>query len=485
MANELQKVVILHTNDIHSHFEQMPKIATAFRLLEEKHAGTPVLKIDVGDHMDRMRIATDGTGGAANIAVMNATGYHLAVPGNNEGLTFTQDQLAADYGQLADFTVLGSNMGIAPSGQLPPWLAPYWIKELGGIKVGFIGVTAYFPEFYSLLDWQLSEPIEKVAEYVAALREQADSIVVLSHLGLSNDRRMAEAISGIDLILGAHTHHLLEKLAICGQTYLAGTGCYGQYIGEVELAYDPVTKKLLHAEGGSFSVEDYEMDPDISQLIEHYEEQGERSLEETISILDHPLTISWRQESPLGNLLASGIRDWVGAEIGIVNSGQLLGGLEAGEVTKKMLLSLCPSPINPCKFRLEGKQLMLALEQALLEEFIDKTIKGFGFRGKVLGTLCLDGVQVEYDEAGPPYHKIRWVTINGKPLDTKRSYLVGTLDMFTFGIGYLPLSEGTETEFYLPEFLRDILARQLTSARQLERCHQPRWIKSENGSRSI
>lgn len=485
MASQLQKIVILHTNDIHSHYEQMPKIATAFRTLEKKHAGIPLLKIDVGDHMDRMRIATDGTNGAANIAIMNATGYHLAVPGNNEGLTFTQEQLAVNYGQLANFTVLGSNMGIAPDGALPPWLSSHWIQELEGIRLGFIGVTAYYPDFYALLNWQLHEPLAVIARQVEALKPQVDSIVLLSHLGIVKDRQIAETIPGIDLILGAHTHHLFEEVTLCEDTYMAATGCFGRYIGEVELSYDRTSKKLVRIDGGSHSIESYEMAADINRLIEDYEEQGENHLSETVTILEQPLTNSWKQESPLGNLLASGIRKWVGAEIGLVNAGQLLGGLEEGKVTRKMLLSLCPSPINPCKFSLPGSKLLTALEEALLDDYINKPIKGFGFRGKILGTLCLDGIQVEYEEEGPPRHKIRSVTVNGAPLQPEQNYWIGTLDMFTFGSGYLTLSEGAEAEFFLPEFLRDLLAYQLKDSVALEGCHYPRWIKSSQSPRLV
>ncbi|WP_010272121.1 bifunctional metallophosphatase/5'-nucleotidase [Paenibacillus senegalensis] len=485
MASELQKIVILHTNDIHSHYEQMPKIATAFRTLEAKHAGIPLLKIDVGDHMDRMRIATDGTDGAANIAIMNATGYHLAVPGNNEGLTFTQEQLAVNYGRLANFIVLGGNMGIAPDGELPSWLSSHWIQEMNGIKLGFIGVTAYYPEFYALLNWQLHEPLSVIAQEVEALAQEVDSIVLLSHLGIAKDRQIAETIPGIDLILGAHTHHLFEEVTLCEDTYMAAAGCFGRYIGEVELSYDRASKKLVRIEGGSHSVEDYEMASDITRLIENYEVQGEDRLSETVTILEQPLTNSWKQESPLGNLLASGIREWVGAEIGLVNAGQLLGGLEEGRVTRKMLLTLCPSPINPCKFLLPGRKLLVTLEEALLDDYINKPIKGFGFRGKILGTLCLDGIQVEYDENAVPHHKIRSVTVNGAPLQLDRHYWIGTLDMFTFGSGYLTLSEGTQTEFFLPEFLRDLLAHQLKDSAALEGCHYRRWIKTNQPSRLV
>ncbi|WJH34773.1 hypothetical protein N6H14_00750 [Paenibacillus sp. CC-CFT747] len=56
---QVQKLVILHTNDIHSHFEAMPRIATVMRKLRREHAGAGLVTVDGGDHMDRMRQETE------------------------------------------------------------------------------------------------------------------------------------------------------------------------------------------------------------------------------------------------------------------------------------------------------------------------------------------------------------------------------------------------------------------------------------------
>lgn len=56
-----------------------------------------------------------------------------------------------------------------------------------------------------------------------ALRDEVDVVVILSHLGLSTDRRLAEQITGIDVILGGHTHHVLEEPLVIGQTVLGAT----------------------------------------------------------------------------------------------------------------------------------------------------------------------------------------------------------------------------------------------------------------------
>ncbi|WP_236339715.1 5'-nucleotidase C-terminal domain-containing protein, partial [Paenibacillus plantiphilus] len=190
------------------------------------------------------------------------------------------------------------------------------------------------------------------------------------------------------------------------------------------------------------------------------------------------------RESPLGNLLAAGLRRWTDAEIGIVNAGQLLGGLAAGDVTEGDIHALCPSPINPCRMKLSGTALRSALEEALLGEFIDKEIRGFGFRGSVLGTLAVDGLEIHWNPNGAPYDKIVSITVNGEPFDDNRRYTIGTIDMFTFGVGYETIKGGTDVHFFLPEFIRDVLAAELVDAEALSRCNARNWHMAPSEGRN-
>ncbi|MEI7026153.1 bifunctional metallophosphatase/5'-nucleotidase [Paenibacillus sp. y28] len=467
------KLVLLHTNDIHSHFEQMPKLKTAMDRITAQYAPYPVLRIDCGDHMDRMRPETDGSGGTANVAVMNATGYNVAVLGNNEGLTFPHRTIEAAYAS-ADFHILGSNL-LEANGQLAPWMVPTYLCEAGGIRVGFIGVTAYYPEFYKPLGWDELEPLSIVAGYVKQLREEADVLVVLSHLGLNHDKRMAEEIEGIDVILGGHTHHLLPEPLMIGTTAVCAAGKYGTHLGVVSIEWDPEAKRPGRISGQCLDMAGVPADIDLERLIELKRRQAIQALDRVVVTLAEPIAAASGEESPLGNLLASGLRRWTGAEIGLVNAGQLLDGLEAGPVTLERLLAICPHPINPCRMLVTGANLRRALEEALLPEFVALAIRGYGFRGKELGTLCVDGMTIRYDRSRPPYERLVSVSVQGNPLQDELRYSVGSIDMFTFGQGYLSLKEGEEQQFYMPEFLRDVLLDQLQRPEEIAACLQKHW----------
>ncbi|WP_248930471.1 bifunctional metallophosphatase/5'-nucleotidase [Paenibacillus hamazuiensis] len=472
--SDLRKLVILHTNDIHSHFEQMPKIASFIDRRREAEGSDRLLVLDIGDHMDRMRMETEGTEGAVNVAVLNETGYDAVTLGNNEGLTFSSEVLAETYAG-ARFAAVCGNLPLAGTGELPSWLAPCRIVEKSGIRIGLIGVTAYFTEYYRLLGWDIREPFATVAELARELRPQVDVLIVMSHLGLKNDERMAEQIEGIDIILGGHTHHLLETPRLVRRTYIGAAGKYGRYVGVMELEFDMELRRISALSGCCRDIADYPPAPRIVSLIEAYGEAAMRKLSRSVATLQEPLGIDWHGESALGNLLAAGIRAWVGAEIGLVNAGQLLGGLDAGSVSEAELLRICPSPINTCRMRLRGDLILQSLEESLVPEYQDKQLLGFGFRGKILGTLCVDGMRIEYDPQAPDYRKIRSVTVGSGLLERDREYDVATIDMFTFGVGYLSLREGKDIRFFLPYFLRDVLERELQDPEAIASSRVARW----------
>ncbi|NBI28233.1 bifunctional metallophosphatase/5'-nucleotidase [Chengkuizengella marina] len=472
MNTEVHKLTILHTNDIHSLFENMPKIATVFREFENKLPKEQLLKIDCGDHMDRMRIETEGSYGLANIEVLNHTGYDIVTLGNNEGLTFEPGILSDLYERHADFQVLGSNIYDKKTGNIPNWLKPYSIIIKDKLKVGLIGVTIDFSLFYELLGLDVREPLAVIQTLVGKLRSQVDIIVVVSHLGLPTDKKMANEIQGIDCVLGAHTHHLLEEPIYIGNTMICAAGKLGQYVGVVELEYDLDNSHIVKGTARVINVSNYPNDKKIQETIDKYKQIGVKKLSEPITQIERDLEIKWDEESSLGNLLAQGLRSWTGAQIGIVNSGQILKSLTMGEITREILLEICPSPINPCRMWLKGKKIREACEQALLLEFQQKPIRGFGFRGEVLGILNFDGMKVEFTD-----QKVVNIWIGEKRLVDEEEYLVGTIDMFTFGIGYYSLKEGREIKFYLPEFLRDILMHQVQNPDEITRSRELRWIE--------
>lgn len=467
-------VLLIHSNDLHSRLERAAKISAYIAEARAAYGPDRLLVLDAGDHMDRMRLETEGTGGLVNIRLLNEAQVDAVTLGNNEGLSWTMDMLDDLYGRHAKFPVVCANMVRESDGTRPAWMKPAVVMRRGGIVFGITGATAAFSDFYRYLGWRMLDPIEAVAEQVRKLRPQVDLVVVLSHIGLQLDQRMAEQIDGIDLILGGHTHHLLEEPLVINGASILATGKFGDYVGRVAISRSPHTGGF-QCRAAVVPLDSVKMSADSSALID----RGRMEAEAELSRVEARLTVSLEahedRESPLVNLLAAALRRHTGAEIGLVNAGQLLGGLAAGGVTYGRLHEICPSPINPCRMALAGRDIRQALEEALLDEWITRPIRGFGFRGHRLGTLAVDGLEIRYDPDGPPYGKLIDVTAGGEPLRDDRIYSVGTIDMFLFGVGYTSLKAGTDIRLYLPEFIRDVLAAELADETSVQEARRRRW----------
>jgi len=475
-VKSIKRIHLLHTNDLHSRLDQTGKI---HRFLQGKRReweerGEYHLLVDVGDHMDRMRRETEGTDGQVNRAILEKMGYDAVTFGNNELLTFSKEQLVSLF-EGASFSVVSSNVKDLETGQTPSWIHHRLFIRRGGVTLCLLGVTIPYETVYGLMGWLVENPLIAVKREVERVRAEADVVILLSHWGYENDLRLAEEVQGIDLILGAHTHHLLESPERIGSTYIAAAGQYGEYLGHLTLEWDAASHQLVDVTGRCHAMREESSSEEIDQLIASYGQVAQKRLEKPIAVLPSSLSIDWHAESDLGNLLADSIRDWVRTEAAVVNSGQILDDLPAGEVTRGQLHRICPHPINPVIVRIKGKELRLALEESLLSEFMDMPIRGFGFRGKQLGMLSVSGMHIEYDPQGEPYQKIRNAYVGNQPLEEDRVYMIGTIDMFQFGVGYRSLKKGETVRHYLPEFLRDLLAHRLNQGIISERIRQKRW----------
>ncbi|WP_052807296.1 bifunctional metallophosphatase/5'-nucleotidase [Risungbinella massiliensis] len=471
----MKKIHIVHTNDFHSRFDQMARFHT---FLEEKKRewrakNEAFLLLDVGDHMDRFHLATEGTDGLANRQVLEQTGYDAITLGNNELLTFSQAELTQNY-QGANFEVISCNVREENSRELPSWLHSSRVYEVGPFRIGVTAATIPFPIVYEKMGWDVREFIPQVQKQVDLLQSESDLIVLLSHLGLPHDQQIAQEIEGLDFILGGHTHHLLETPLEVEGTLIGAAGKHGQSAGimTIEWCDGQIGRKY----GAALPLTKYKPSETIRDIKLQNIELAERNMQEPIAFLPKPLPISWDQESPFGNFLADSLREYVGAEIAMVNSGQILQSCAVGTINTKELHQICPHPINAVNYQMLGKDIRLTLEESLLPEFQQKEIKGFGFRGIYLGNMAVSGLKIEYDPHEKPYKKIASILLKGEAIQDEKWYDVATIDMFTFGLGYSRIRNGKIKEYFLPDFLRHLLAIHFAKSSNIENAFMSRWF---------
>ncbi|MGP4078609.1 bifunctional metallophosphatase/5'-nucleotidase [Pseudalkalibacillus sp. R45] len=458
----IQKLHLYHVNDLHSHLEQWPRIMGFLKDQQRAHEEKDelFLRFDIGDHADRFHPITEGTAGQGNVRLMNEADFLNATIGNNEGITFSKEQLDHLYDE-ANFQVLVANLK-EKNGQQPKWAKPYQIHTLqNGLKIGVVGVTAPFKAYYNQLGWEIQDPYEALIESVKEIRNQVDILILLSHLGLEADKQISTEMDDIDIILGAHTHHVLPNGLHANDTTIGQAGKFGVYIGHMELEWNEDIQKIDHVKARCIDLQEYETDTNSEQLLAQLSEQANECLSEVVTELDRPLDLEWFGPSAFTSLLAEAIREWCDSEISMINAGLLLEPLKAGPVTKGDLHRVCPHPINPCKILLKGEYLKEMIHHAMTKELEQRVVKGLGFRGKVMGRMIFDGVEIMgKDMADGEYH-VKSISINGQPLDPEKIYVIGAIDMFTFGRLLPSVHYAEEKIFYLPEMLRDVLAWKL------------------------
>lgn len=141
----MENIHIYHTNDVHSHIENWPRIK---QFLADKHEDhqqkdEDVFLFDIGDFIDRWHPFTEATNGKGNIDLLNESQYTAVTIGNNEGVNLPYDDLNMLY-EHAHFDVLLANL-YQPNGGYPTWVRPYKVYQTKkGTRVGVIGLTAHF-----------------------------------------------------------------------------------------------------------------------------------------------------------------------------------------------------------------------------------------------------------------------------------------------------------------------------------------------------
>ncbi len=228
-SSEIEKITILHTNDVHSRIDPFPLdgsrnaglggVARRATLIEqirkdEKH----VLLLDAGD-MFQGTPYFNLYGGELELKLMSKLGYDAATLGNHDfdnGVDGFSKQLPH-----ANFPIICSNYDFSNT-SLENKTIPYKVFKKGRIKIGVIGVGIELEGLVEKKNYGETiylDPIIQANKYATYLKEEekCDLVICLSHLGYKykeqkvSDQVLAKQSQNIDLIIGAHTHTFMAQ----------------------------------------------------------------------------------------------------------------------------------------------------------------------------------------------------------------------------------------------------------------------------------
>ena len=393
-----QDIVVLFTSDVHCGVDQgFGYVGVAAIRDAMKAGGNHVLLVDNGDSIQGEPIGTMTTG-EANIQLMNAVGYDIAIPGNHE-FDYGMDRFL-ELTKLADFPYISANFN--KEGELV--FAPYVIKEFDGVKIAFVGmttpktITSSTPKYFQneagefIYGFMQDETGEKLYAAVqsavdSARAEGAAYVVALGHLG--NEASCvpwtyADVIAnttGIDAFLDGHSHDTdqVEMTNKDGVKVLrSGCGTKLQGVGYLRISAEgELSVGLYNWNNDVAAPELFGLTNDVSEAVVAATDTLNAKLNEVVATSEVDLTIYdpvvtkddgskiriiRNAETNLGNLCSDAYRDQSGADVAFVNGGGIRVSIDAGEITLNDILKVHPFGNVMCVVEATGQQILDALE---------------------------------------------------------------------------------------------------------------------------
>lgn len=450
---QAEKLVILHTNDTHSTIDPLadgyggvlPRKAIIDSI---RNAEKNVVLVDAGD-------VVQGTlyfkyfNGDVEYPLLDMMDYDIRVLGNHEfdnGI----ESLARHYKKMKSVP-LSANYDFSGT-DLEGVFLPYIIKEFDGKKIGFIGINIDPSSIIAKKNFQgkFLEVLPVANETAAKLKneENCDLVVVVSHIGYGkinekiSDIELAQESENIDLIIGGHTHTLIDPLDTENTPSLfenkngklvrvAQTGKQGRFLGKITVDLDslplsggekigyeliPVTQRFAPETLDQNIIEflaPYRAAVDsVNNVVIAYSEY-DLPKEKTGGLANLTADIGYFLGQEVSDSLQSSGIDFPDVDMSIMNVGGIRHHMPKGPVTEGQILSTYPFSNHLVIIGIKGKDIIEALKVS--------AAKG--------GEAVSQNVRVITNPDG----LLETVVINGEIMDPEKEYMVATIDYVAEG----------------------------------------------------
>ena len=435
----MKTITILQMNDTHGYLEPHPelfwesggetyrtaggyaRISALFKNIREERNGA-VIALDNGDTLHGTYPCVHSKGEALieplNLLKLDAWTVHW-------DFAYGVDCLRELAARLAH-PLLAINCYRKDTGALA--YPPSRLLERGGLRVGIIGIAATIIDktmpvhFSEGLRFTLGN--EELPGQIGALRAQgAELIVVLSHLGLPQDMKLASEVSGIDVLVSGHTHNrLFEPLRVNGAVVIQ-SGCHGSFIGRLDLDVEEeriaaVRHRLIRID------ETIDSDAEMQRVVDKIMAPHRQMLSETVGRTGTALHRNTIFEAPMDTLLLEAIAEASGAKIAFSNGWRYGAPIPPGPVTRNDLWNIVPTNSPLSLTELTGREIWEMLEENLEHTFAADPYRQMGGYVK----RCL-GLNVYIKIENPKGARVQQIFAEGSPLDKELLYTAAFVTM--------------------------------------------------------
>jgi 5'-nucleotidase / UDP-sugar diphosphatase len=492
---------IFHTNDNHGRTDAFPHLVTAYNEAKDEYGDG--LLLDAGDIFSGTLYFNEYRGQDA-IEFMNLMEYDAFVPGNHEFDLGDPDEghpELVEFFEAADFPIVAANIDFSGDSGFDhlnqggissdPEAGNIYdgiVLEQDGEEIGIFGLdTADTENISSPLDVEFTDYLEAAEEAVAGFEEQGiDKVIALTHLGynsspdIGSDLILAEEVEGIDVIIGGHSHTLLETPVLVDEnaegeekdpTIIGQAGEYGGHLGVMDITFDE-NGTIVDFDGEVKATEDYEADPEAAEMLEPYTEGVEELANEpagstVVNELPNPRHGDGDEESvranetALGNLITDAQLDAAltadeDTIMAVQNGGGIRTSIAAGEVTVGELIEVQPFGNRLALLDLTGEEIYEAFEHSVSEA----PEENGGF------LQVSEGTELTYDSSRSADERVESISVDGEELSRDDEMHTVAMNNFTAtgGDGFDVFAEayddgrGTIVGYTDWEMLRDFMA---------------------------
>ncbi|WNG38823.1 bifunctional metallophosphatase/5'-nucleotidase [Archangium violaceum] len=359
--------------------------------------------------------------GKQMIDAWNALGLDYAVLGNHE-FDFGPDVMRQRMKE-SHFTWLGANVMDKKTGRTFGDTPPFVIRDVGGVKVGIFGVLLGKTKYSSKPgpDVYFTDTCAKARELVPQMRKQGAQIIIgLTHLFVAEDKVLARC-APIDLIIGGHEHVMMQ--AVSNGTPIVKMSSEARELGRVTLHVGTRSHKLKSMDFDVLPLTpEVPEDPAFATAMREYDAltaELSQPVGRTAVALDASEEANRTRETNLASFVADAYRKATGAEVALINGGSIRSDsvLRPGPLLRRDVLAIHPYPGSVVSIEVTGAVLRQALEQGVSRSAEEADPGRFP---------QVSGIHYAFDICRPAGDRIVRVTVNGEPLDPKRTYTLAT-----------------------------------------------------------
>ncbi|MFA7361456.1 MAG: 5'-nucleotidase C-terminal domain-containing protein [Candidatus Kapaibacterium sp.] len=310
-----------------------------------------------------------------------------------------------------------------------PVFPSYAIKEIGGLRIGLIGIASNIvdktmpPSYSEGIYFTLGK--DELPPIIDLLRtkEQIDLIVLISHLGFTQDMKLLSEVKGIDVCLSGHTHNRLYKPVLIGKTIVIQSGCHGSFLGRLDLEVDggqivDYRHQLIEVEAT------IQPDPIVSELVKHALAPIKNELAEVVGETSTALNRGTTMETTMDNFLLQALLESTGAQLAFSNGWRYGAPIIPGQITLNDLYNIIPMNPPVSTIELTGEEV-----KSMLEENLERTFSCDAYK-QIGGSIkrCL-GLNVYFKIENPPGTRIQKIFAGNEEIQPDKYYSAAFVTM--------------------------------------------------------